>query len=100
MSFKVFLFVSSDVLWKAPNRPRSEVIWLIASSTMLAALVGSAVQVGDATRAQFEQLAVDATQLGGVHARDADAGLLVADHVGAELEQGAAAGDGEVRRAV
>ena len=41
VSFKAFLFVSSDVRWKAPNRPRSEVIWLIASSTMLAAVVGS-----------------------------------------------------------
>ena len=35
VSFKAFLFVSSDVRWNAPNRPRRVVTSLIASSTML-----------------------------------------------------------------
>ena len=39
---------------------------------------------------------LDAAQRAGVHAADADAGLLVADHVRTELEQRAAAGDVKV----
>ena len=54
-------------------------------------------QVGRVARAKLVQLAADAAQRGRVHAGDADAGLLVADHVRTELEQGAAAGDREGR---
>ena len=44
----------------------------------------------------MEQLAVDTTELGSIDARDTDASLLVADHLGAELEQGTATVDREI----
>ena len=92
------MFVSSVVRWKAPRRPRRPVTLLIAASTISVAVFGSVARSAVVARAELIQPAVDAAQLARVDAADADAGLLIADHLRAELEHRPAAVDGEADR--
>ena len=57
--------------------------------------IGICTQCGIRTGTQLVQATVHSTQRCGIHARNADAGLLVADNIWAKLEQGSASTDGE-----
>ena len=93
MSFKAFLFVSSVVRWKAPNRPRSEVTWLIASSTIVAAVVGSVARSAEPPEPSWNSLPLTPPSRAVFTLVMPMRACWFDDHVRTELEQGTTAGD-------